>query len=118
MVRTVTLAQLKSQLDRHLKFVQTGEQVIVKDGNRPIAQIVPIPSGAKTGSKKIDWDRFDAIGKDLDKLPDLTDATRRAIDEERGGNIAGILRRQRDSSPPRFNPGLTPRAMGGYSPVP
>ena len=44
-MKRVRIAELKSQLSRHLRAVEQGEEIEVTDRDRPIARIVPIPSG-------------------------------------------------------------------------
>lgn len=41
-MKTVRIAQLKSQLSRHLRSVERGEEIEVTDRDRPIARIVPV----------------------------------------------------------------------------
>jgi len=41
-MKRVRIAQLKSQLSRHLRAVERGEEIEVTDRDRPIARIVPI----------------------------------------------------------------------------
>lgn len=43
---TVKIAELKSQLSRHLRAVEGGAEIIVTDRERPIARIVPIEGDA------------------------------------------------------------------------
>ena len=41
-MRTVNIADLKNNLSRYLNEVKQGEEVLVRDRNTPVAQIVPI----------------------------------------------------------------------------
>jgi antitoxin (DNA-binding transcriptional repressor) of toxin-antitoxin stability system len=41
-MRTVKIAALKAKLSAHLKYVQSGEEIIVCDRDRAIARISPI----------------------------------------------------------------------------
>jgi prevent-host-death family protein len=41
-MKRVRIAQLKSQLSRHLRAVERGEEIEVTDRDRPIARIVPV----------------------------------------------------------------------------
>ena len=41
-MKTVNIAELKSQLSAHLRIVQEGGEVVVCDRKKPIARIVPI----------------------------------------------------------------------------
>ena len=44
-MRTVNIADLKNNLSAHLKRVRAGEELIVKDRNRPVARLMPFTSG-------------------------------------------------------------------------
>ena len=41
-MKRVRIAQLKSELSRHLRAVEQGEELEVTDRDRPIARIVPV----------------------------------------------------------------------------
>ncbi len=41
-MRTVNVAELKNSLSGYLRLVRGGEEIVVRDRNRPIARIVPI----------------------------------------------------------------------------
>ena len=41
-MKSVKIAELKSQLSRHLRAVERGEEIEVTDRDRPIARIVPV----------------------------------------------------------------------------
>jgi len=41
-MRSVNIADLKNNLSRYLSEVRRGEEVLVKDRNKPIARIVPL----------------------------------------------------------------------------
>src|SRR5271157_2793823 len=81
-MRTVNIGVLKNQLSAYLQYVRNGEEVIVRDRNKPVARILPFtlplpPEGdweaeqahlVATGQlsmpkdpKPIDWDAFWAI---------------------------------------------------------
>ena len=40
-MRTVNVAQLKNQLSKYLRFAKSGEEVVIRDRNLPIAKLVP-----------------------------------------------------------------------------
>ena len=42
-MRSVNIAELKNNLSRYLGEVRRGSEVVVKDRNKPIAKIVPLP---------------------------------------------------------------------------
>ncbi|MBK7597744.1 MAG: type II toxin-antitoxin system prevent-host-death family antitoxin [Acidobacteria bacterium] len=41
-MKTANVSELKSRLSSYLADVQRGEEIIVRDRNRPIARIVPL----------------------------------------------------------------------------
>ncbi len=41
-MQTVNIAELKNNLSAYLEKVRMGEEVIVKDRNRPIARLLPL----------------------------------------------------------------------------
>ena len=43
-MRTVNIGVLKNQLSAYLQFVRNGEEVVVRDRNKPIARILPFPA--------------------------------------------------------------------------
>lgn len=40
-MKTVNIGTLKNQLSAYLKYVQSGEEVVVRDRNKPVARILP-----------------------------------------------------------------------------
>ncbi len=44
-MRTVNVAELKSNLSAFLEQVRNGAELIVKDRNRPIARLMPLAAG-------------------------------------------------------------------------
>lgn len=40
-MRTVNVAKLKDQLSKYLTFAKSGEEVVIRDRNLPIAKLVP-----------------------------------------------------------------------------
>jgi prevent-host-death family protein len=45
LMQTVNIAELKNNLSAYLEQVKNGEELIVKDRNRPVARLVPLISG-------------------------------------------------------------------------
>ena len=43
-MKSVKIAQLKDNLSRYLRAAERGASVVVTDRDRPVAQLVPIPS--------------------------------------------------------------------------
>jgi prevent-host-death family protein len=76
-MRTVNIGDLKNQLSAYLQYVRSGEEIIVRDRNTPVARILPfdlahaskeeallVASGAmKMPEREIDWKAFRAIKK-------------------------------------------------------
>jgi prevent-host-death family protein len=74
-MKTVNIGELKNQLSAYLRYVRNGEEVVVKDRDRPVARILPfeersvseeeaqlVASGKmKLPEKEIDWDEFFSI---------------------------------------------------------
>jgi len=44
-MQTVNIAELKNNLSAYLKKVKNGEELIVKDRNRPVARLAPLAAG-------------------------------------------------------------------------
>jgi len=40
-MRTVNVAELKDKLSKYLQFAKSGEEVVIRDRNLPIAKLVP-----------------------------------------------------------------------------
>lgn len=85
-MKTVNIGTLKNQLSAYLHYVRSGEEIIVRDRNKPVARIVPIRDSARDSSgfdfekhkadliargilrppidpAPMDWDAFDALPK-------------------------------------------------------
>jgi prevent-host-death family protein len=45
-MRTVTIAELKADLDQCLKEVKAGREVVIRERNRPLAKIIPLRNRA------------------------------------------------------------------------
>ena len=74
-MKTVNIGELKNQLSAYLRYVRNGEEVVIKDRNRPVARILPfeaqsiseeeailVASGKmKLPEKEMDWDAFFSI---------------------------------------------------------
>ena len=58
-MKRVRIAQLKSELSRHLRAVERGEELEVTDRDRPIARIVPVTT--QMPSVKIIYPKGDFI---------------------------------------------------------
>jgi len=40
-MRSVNVAELKNSLSKYLRFAKAGQEVIIRDRNRPVAKLVP-----------------------------------------------------------------------------
>ena len=43
-MRSVNVAELKNRLSKYLKFAKSGEEVVIRDRNLPVAKLVPFIS--------------------------------------------------------------------------
>lgn len=77
-MRTVNIGELKNRLSAYLQYVRRGEEVVVKDRDKPVARILPFQGAASTadeeeqlvasGAMKLpenpaDWDSFFSLPK-------------------------------------------------------
>ena len=69
-MRTVNIADLKNNLSAHLERVRAGEELLVKDRNRPIARLVPLASGEDLDSEEIELAAAGLIRLPTSSLPD------------------------------------------------
>lgn len=74
-MKTVNIGELRNQLSAYLQYVRNGEEVVVKDRNRPVARILPIDKKRfseeemqlvaegrmKLPEKEMDWEEFFSI---------------------------------------------------------
>jgi prevent-host-death family protein len=98
-MRTVNIGVLKNQLSAYLQLVQKGEEIVVRDRNKPVARILPFtlplpPEGdheaevayliatgqAKAPKQKMDWEAFWALP--APSVPD--EAVKEAIEWAKG----------------------------------
>lgn len=63
-MQTVNIAELKSNLSAFLEQVRNGEELIVKDRNRPIARLMPLAAG-----DDLDAEEEILVGAGLMRLP-------------------------------------------------
>ena len=53
-MRTVNVARLKDQLSKYLTFAKSGEEVVIRDRNLPVAKLVPfLAEGADAQELKL-----------------------------------------------------------------
>ena len=74
-MRSVNIAELKNRLSTYITFAKAGEEVIIRDRNRPVAKLVPFVAEGlseedmelvakglmKLPEKPMDWDAFDKM---------------------------------------------------------
>ena len=64
MMQTVNIAELKNNLSAYLEQVKNGEELIVKDRNRPVARLVPLTAG-----EDLDAEEESLVAAGLMRLP-------------------------------------------------
>lgn len=69
-MRTVNIADLKNNLSAHLKRVRAGEELLVKDRNRPIAKLVPLASGEDLDAQELELAATGIVRLPTQSLPD------------------------------------------------
>jgi prevent-host-death family protein len=55
-MKTVNIGELKNQLSAYLRYVRSGEEVVVRDRGIPVARILPL-HGASGSDEERDWSR-------------------------------------------------------------
>jgi prevent-host-death family protein len=63
-MQTVNIAELKNNLSAYLEQVKNGEELIVKDRNRPVARLVPLTFG-----EDLDAEEESLVAAGLMRLP-------------------------------------------------
>jgi prevent-host-death family protein len=51
-MQTVNIADLKNNLSAYLEQVKNGQELIIKDRNRPVARLMPLTSGEDLNSEE------------------------------------------------------------------
>ena len=69
-MRTVNIADLKNNLSAHLERVRRGEELLVKDRNRPIARLVPLSPGEDLDAEELELAAAGLIRLPAAGLPD------------------------------------------------
>lgn len=64
-MRTVNIADLKNNLSAYLERVRAGEELLVKDRNRPVAKLVPLAPGGDPEAEEMEM-----VAAGLIRLPD------------------------------------------------
>ena len=50
-MRTVNIAKLKDELSKYVTFAKSGEEVVIRDRNLPVAKLVPFSSPDADGEE-------------------------------------------------------------------
>ena len=50
-MRSVNVAELKNQLSKYLSFAKSGQEVVIRDRNLPVAKLVPFPTEDADGQE-------------------------------------------------------------------
>jgi prevent-host-death family protein len=95
-MRSVNVAELKNQLSKYLTFARSGEEIVIRDRNLPVAKLIPFSAGDASDEELL----LVAAGKmrlpkesaDLEKL--LKVPSGRTI----GREVTGALLEEREQS--------------------
>ena len=95
-MRSVNVAELKNQLSKYLTFARSGEEIVIRDRNLPVAKLIPFSAGDASDEELL----LVAAGKmrlpkdsaDLEKL--LKVPTGRTM----GCEVTGALLEEREQS--------------------
>jgi prevent-host-death family protein len=63
-MRSVNIAELNNRLSAYITFARAGEEVIIRDRNRPVAKLVPFIA------EGLSADDMELVAKGLMKLPE------------------------------------------------
>jgi prevent-host-death family protein len=69
-MRTVNIADLKNNLSAHLERVRRGEELLVKDGNRPTVRLVPLAASEVLDSEETELAAAGLVRLPTKSLPD------------------------------------------------
>jgi prevent-host-death family protein len=69
-MRSVNIADLKNNLSAHLERVRAGEELLVKDRNRPIARLVPLSAGEDLDAEELELAAAGLVRLPASSLPD------------------------------------------------
>jgi prevent-host-death family protein len=107
MIRSANIAEVKNRLSKYLQLVRSGEQVVIRDRNLPVAKLVPIsPSDASAEeltlaangelalpSAPFDEEDFWSIGARVALREDLSVVAARSVSDDREERDASLLGR-------------------------
>jgi prevent-host-death family protein len=63
-MRSVNIAELKNRLSAYITFAKAGEEVIIRDRNRPVAKLVPFVA------EGLSEEDMELVAKGLMRLPE------------------------------------------------
>ncbi len=86
-MKTAAVAKLKAELSRYLRFVKSGEEVLVTERRVPIARLVPIEAGDAAHENLRELERQGLLRLGSGKLPKNFWKQRRTSDPK------GLLRK-------------------------
>lgn len=86
-MKTAAVARLKAELSRYLRFVKSGEEILVTERRVPIARLVPVDTGAAADESLRDLERQGLLRLGSGRLPKDFWKKRRARDPK------GLLRK-------------------------
>jgi prevent-host-death family protein len=69
-MRTVNIADLKNNLSAYLERVRAGEELLVKDRNRPIAKLIPLGAGEDLEAEEMELASSGLLRLPTSSLPD------------------------------------------------
>ena len=68
-MQQVSIAELKYRLSHYLKKVRAGEEILVRDRQRPVARIVPIPFNGDGDAEELELAAAGIIRLPEEELP-------------------------------------------------
>ncbi len=103
-MKTVSVKQLQNDLGRYLDEVRAGEEVVIKDRNKPVAKIIPFSANGEIAARN---DKPAAKKKARRPLPPLEEDSLYITDEELEAHVAklaaeGKIRLGKEPLPPEF----------------
>ena len=95
-MKSVNVAELKNRLSAYLNDVRTGQEILVRDRQTPIARILPVTVGAAAdeelrllaaqGRIRLGGEPLDESFWDLTAPRVRTSVLKRALEQERDGD--------------------------------
>jgi prevent-host-death family protein len=103
----VNIAELKARLSSYLQRVRSGEEIVIRDRNLPVAKLVPLLSSevstqelalAASGQLRLPTEEFNerkfwSIGSRDPVTDEVVEIAERVISREREDRDAGLLGR-------------------------